>query len=72
MDNPQDHWQKVYTTSFKYRAEIVKAVLGDNHIQAVVVDKQDTAYHFGQIEVYVTADDVINAVKLIEDVINFR
>ncbi len=72
MDKAQGHWQSVYATRFGYRAEIVKAVLADNDIQAVVVDKQDTAYHFGQIEVYVTADDVLKAVKLIEDDINFR
>lgn len=65
-------WQKVYDTNLKYRAEIVKAVLADHEIPAVLVDKQDTAYHFGHIEVYVAPDDVLNAVKIIQDVISFR
>lgn len=65
-------WQKVYDTNLKYRAEIVKAVLADHGINSVLVDKQDTAYHFGQIEVYVAPDDVISAVKIVQDVISFR
>jgi type III secretory pathway lipoprotein EscJ len=65
-------WQKVYDTNLKYRAEIVKAVLADHEISAVLVDKQDTAYHFGHIEVYVAPHDVLSAVKIIQDVISFR
>lgn len=69
MDNK---WQKVYDTNLKYRAEIVKAVLADHGINSVLIDKQDTAYRFGHIEVYVAPDDVISAVKIVQDVISFR
>ncbi len=65
-------WQKIYDTNLKYRAEIVKAVLSDHGISAVLVDKQDKAYHFGQVEVYVAPYDVMGAVKIIQDVISFR
>lgn len=65
-------WQKVYDTNLKYRGEIVKAVLAEHEIPAVLVDKQDTAYHFGLIEVYVAPNHVLSAVKIIQDVISFR
>jgi hypothetical protein len=68
----QSNWQKVYTTDLHYRAEIVKAVLAEHDIQAVVVDKQDSAYHFGHIEVYVAPAQVLVAIKIIEDGIDFR
>jgi hypothetical protein len=65
-------WQKVYTTDLMYRAEIVKAVLEDHHLSPVLVDKQDTSYHFGPIELYVAPDEVMSAMKIIEDDISFK
>jgi len=65
-------WQRVYVTNTKYRAEIVKAVLEDNHLSPVLVDKQDTSYHFGSVEIYVAPDEVINALKIIENDISFK
>lgn len=65
-------WQKVYTTHMMYRAEIVKAVLEDHHLKPVLVDKQDTSYHFGSIELYVAPDEVMSAMKIIEDDISFK
>lgn len=65
-------WQKVYTTGLMYRAEIVKAVLEDHHLSPVLVDKQDTSYHFGPIELYVAPDEVMSAMKIIEDDISFK
>jgi len=65
-------WQKVYTTSMKYRAEIVKAVLEDSRLNPVLIDKQDTSYHFGAIELYVAPNEVISALKIIENDISFK
>ena len=67
----QRNWQKVYTTDLLYRAEIVKAVLAEHHIQSVIVDKKDSAYHFGHIELYVAPEQVLIAIKIIEDGIDF-
>ena len=67
----RSNWQQVYTTDLHYRAEIVKAVLAEHDIHAVIVDKQDSAYHFGHIEVYVAPEQVLIAIKIIEDGIDF-
>ena len=68
----QGNWQKVYTTDLQYRAEIVKAVLAENQIFAVIIDKKDSAYRLGPIELYVAPGQVLTAIKIIEDGINFR
>ncbi|HOY37826.1 MAG: DUF2007 domain-containing protein [Bacteroidales bacterium] len=63
----QKNWVKVYSTGVEYLAELLKQVLFDNGIEAVVVDKKDNAYLFGWIEVYVSDDDYENSVKIVED-----
>ncbi len=65
-------WARVFKNDNLYRAEIVKAVLEDNDIPAVVVNKKDTAYHLGFYEVHVGADDVLMAIKIITDDITFE
>ena len=65
-------WSSVYKTHLLYRAEIVKAVLQDNDLPAVVVDKKDSNYGFGYYEVHVTADSVLKAIKIIQDDISFE
>jgi len=47
--------------------EIVKAVLADHNIPAVVVDKRDSSYvSIGDIEVYVSEENAILARVIIE------
>lgn len=65
-------WQKVYQDNLEHRAEIVKAVLEDKEIPAVVVSKKDSAYQFGHFEVLVDQDDVMKGMKIIEDDIHFE
>ncbi|MFC2125641.1 putative signal transducing protein [Bacteroidota bacterium] len=64
-------WQCVYHTEKLYRAEITKSILEEKGIDAVVVNKKDTNYHFGQLEVHVNPDHVIQSIKIIEDEIKF-
>lgn len=55
----------VYTTNQTYLVEILKQYLADNDIIAFTIDKRDSSYMFGDIEVYVENDDVIRAKLLI-------
>lgn len=65
-------WQSVYRDQLEYRAEIVKAVLDDNDMNPVVLNKKDSAYQFGHFEVLVAPDHVIKALKIINDEIQFE
>lgn len=67
-----DNWQKVFTHAQQHKAEIVKAVLEENDISSVVVSKKDSLYQFGNYEVYVSHEDVLKALKMINDDIHFE
>ena len=57
----------VYTTNKLFEAEMIKQFLYDHDIQSFILNKMDSAYLFGDIEILVSRDDVINSKRLIED-----
>ena len=61
-----ENWQSIYSTQYEYKAEIIKAVLEENDIKCFVLSKKDSAYLFGEIELYVSPDNVLKAKKIIE------
>jgi len=46
---------------------MARQMLADHNIHAFLVNKQDSAYKFGVVELYVNRDDVIRAKKLIQE-----
>lgn len=65
----EDNWVPVYSSSQLYIAEMVKSLLSDNDIECVIMNKQDSAYMFGEIEVYVPTDKSFKAKQLILELI---
>lgn len=65
-------WQSVFKDERQHRVEIVKSVLEDLNIKAIVINKKVSAYGFGMMEVFVQPDDVIRAIKIIKDDIKFE
>lgn len=59
-------WEKIYVTKQIHLAEIAKGLLDENGINAVIVNKKDSTYGFGEIELYVHRKDVLTAVNLIK------
>lgn len=67
-----DSWIKVFENQNQIRAEIVKGVLEENGISAVVMNKKETVYHvFGTYEVLVPNENGLEAMKLIQNEITF-
>jgi hypothetical protein len=64
MGNDMVH---IHSSGQAFRAELMKQMLADHNISAFLVNKQDSAYKFGEIEVYVNRDDVIRAKMLIRE-----
>lgn len=64
-------WQAIYKDEQEYRADIVKAVLEEQGMAPVKVNKKD-AYGFGNIEIFVAPDTVLRAIKIIKDEIKFE
>jgi hypothetical protein len=66
------NWQKVYENSSSVRAEIVKGVLEDNGIQAVILNKKESVYQiFGKYEVMVPVNLALRAVNIVKNEISF-
>lgn len=65
-------WIKVFENQNQIRAEIVKGVLEENGIAAVVMSKKETAYQvLGTYEVLVPHGDAVAALQLIQNEITF-
>jgi hypothetical protein len=62
-------WVCAFRTQTDYLAEIAKDVLAGEGIQAVVINKQDTNYHFGNVELYVKRDHIVRAKHLLSNLI---
>lgn len=68
------NWQKVYENSVQHRVEIVKAILEDHDIPAIIVSKKDSAYqlnNLGSFELHVTSENTLEAIKIINEEIEF-
>jgi hypothetical protein len=60
-------WEKVLTTKLPHQAALAKAKLAEQDIDAVIINKQSSAYPvFGVQEVYVPARDAVVARFIIE------
>ena len=58
-------WVNIYSSTQANDIVIMKAVLADNDIPAIDINKKDSSYLFGEIEVYVNRNDVLKAKQII-------
>ncbi|HAH58135.1 MAG: DUF2007 domain-containing protein [Lentimicrobium sp.] len=58
-------WVKIFASGQLHECELVKGMLADNNITAIIVNKQDSVYLFGEIELYVSVEDAFEANHLI-------
>lgn len=59
-------WTLVYTTTSRSDAELVRGRLEEHDIAAVVMDLRSSAHPvFGEVGVYVGAEDVVRALYLV-------
>ena len=58
-------WVKIYLAGQPHQAEIVLAVLEDHNIEAQVIDKRDSSYLFGNVEIYVDQRNAEEARRII-------
>ena len=63
----EDNWNVVFTVKVSYLGEMAKQMLHDNGIEAVVMNKVDSAYPtIGHIEVLVKDEDREKAEQLLK------
>jgi len=64
----QKYWVKIFETTFGYMAEIAKAMLKDDNINAIIVNNMDSMHNSlmnAEIGVYVDQDCALKAKHLI-------
>ena len=57
----------IFSSGSLYQAELIRQMLHDHDIPAFTLNKQDSFYKFGEIEIYVHRDHVIRAKLLIKE-----
>lgn len=58
-------WTLIFSTSAVPEAEMLKGLLMDNGIEVVLINKKDSVYLFGEVEIYVQAEDALLARQLL-------
>lgn len=66
------NWTKVFEDQNQIRVEIVKGVLEDKGVAAVILNKKESVYQvIGAYEVLVPTDQTLYALQLIQHEISF-
>ena len=58
-------WTKIYSSALLYKVEILKGLLAENNIQSVIVNKKDSVYLIGEIELFVNVEDAFRAKQIL-------
>jgi hypothetical protein len=64
----ENDWVVIFTTSKQYEAEMIHGQLLENEIESVIINKQDSAYLFGEFELLVNREEILLAKTLIQNI----
>ena len=62
-------WYKIYSTDSYTEANIIKGMLEENSIKAIILNKQDSNYLLGEIELYVSVHFKDVAIYLVNNIL---
>lgn len=65
-------WKKVFSSNQIHKIILVEQLLTEHNIHNVRMNKQDSAYLIGQIEIFVNQEDVLIASNIINNNISFE
>lgn len=58
-------WIKIYTSFDFFKSEMVRQVLIDREIEAIILNKQGFPYQIGEVEVYIHENNFQRALEII-------
>ena len=58
-------WIKIYTSDDFFKSELVRQVLTDYDLSAILTNKQGFPYRIGEVEVYIHPDNFHQAIEII-------
>ena len=59
-------WVKIYSSTEPYKIDMIKGLLFENNIHSVEINKKDSSYLFGEVDLCVRRESVVTAKYLIE------
>ena len=69
----EKNWINIFSSANLIEVEIIKQMLDENNITAIILTKQDSSYNmFGAIDLYVKAENQTIALQLIKEQHNER
>lgn len=60
-------WTMIFSSADAFQVEMLKGLLADNNIESVIVNKKDSAYLFGEVELHVQVADAFIANQIIHN-----
>jgi hypothetical protein len=60
-------WIEVYSTNDIFKAEVIKNMLISNNIDAIIMNQQDSSYHFGTAKIYTKKESILKAKEIISE-----
>lgn len=61
-------WETIFKSENQQRAEIVKSILEEKGFKPIIINKKDSAYLFGLMEVQVNVEEVLEAIRELEKI----
>lgn len=61
-----NNWVKIFEASDIFKAELVVGMLEEHGIKSTILNKRDSAYAFGLIEIYTAKENAMEAANLIK------
>lgn len=58
-------WVRIYTSTDYFKAEIIRQALEASGIDAVLLNKKDSSYQFGEVQIMVPEADFAAATEII-------
>ncbi len=58
-------WVKIYTSHDFHKSELVRQVLVENEVEAVLMNKQGFPYRLGEVEIYIHHENFDHAIEII-------
>lgn len=63
----EKEWVRIFDYTDEVRCEMARQILSDAGIEAVVINKRDRMYGFGEYELYVSRDNIILSKQILKE-----
>ena len=65
-------WELVYSDGFAPAVELRRVVLENYDIPSIILNKKDSSYHFGMVELHVPSESAIHARLILDEQYGFN